>query len=193
MSIEFYHDTETDNRLLRRATKWIVDLAVVFTLALFLVLYMGMQYAVSGHSMEPTLYGGDVVLVDRISYRLRRPKRLELVVFQKRDDEDRQYLKRIIGLPGETVQIKGGQIYIDGGLLKLPESLSQVNLAGLAEEPVMLGEGEYFLLGDNRDSSEDSRFENIGNVSIGQITGKAWFRPSPLERIGFLNSTDGRE
>lgn len=193
MSIEFYHDTETDNRLLRRVTKWIVDLAVVFTLALFLVQYMGMQYAVSGHSMEPVLYGGDVVLVDRISYRLRRPKRLELVVFQKRNDEDRQYLKRIIGLPGETVQIKEGRIYIDGELLKLPENLSRVNLAGLAEEPVILGEGEYFLLGDNRDSSEDSRFENIGNVSIGQITGRAWFRPSPFERIGFLNTADGRE
>lgn len=192
MSIEFYHDTETENKLLRRATKWIVDLAVVLTLALFLVQYMGVQYEVSGHSMEPTLYGGDVVLIDRISYRLRRPGRLELVVFQKRDDKDRQYLKRIIGLPGETVQIKDGRIYIDGRYLALPESLSGVNLAGLAEEPVLLGEGEYFLLGDNRDSSEDSRFENIGNVSIGQIIGRAWFRPSPLERIGFLN-TDGRE
>ena len=192
MSIEFYPDTETDNRLLRRVTKWIVDLAVVFTLALFLVQYMGMQYEVSGHSMEPTLYGKDVVLIDRISYRLRRPGRLELVVFQKRDNEDRQYLKRIIGLPGETVQIRDGRIYIDGRLLELPESLSRVNLAGLAEEPVILGEGEYFLLGDNRDSSEDSRFENIGNVSMGQIIGRAWFRPSPFERIGFLN-TDGRE
>lgn len=187
MGIEFYHDTETENKLLRRATKWIVDLAVVFTLALFLVQYMGMQYEVSGHSMEPTLYGGDVALVDRISYRLRHPKRLELVVFQKRDDRGRQYLKRIIGLPGETVQIKDGNIYIDGGLLELPESLSRVNLAGLAEEPVILGEGEYFLLGDNRESSEDSRFANIGNVSMEQIIGRAWFRPSPLERIGFLN------
>lgn len=192
MSIEFYHDTETENKLLRRTTKWIVDLAVVFTLALFLVQYMGMQYEVNGHSMEPTLYGGDVVLIDRISYRLRRPKRLELVVFRKRDDEDRQYLKRIIGLPGETVQIKDGRIYIDGSILELSESLTQVNVAGLAEEPVMLGEGEYFLLGDNRDSSEDSRFENIGNVSAGQIVGRAWFRPSPFERIGFLE-TDGRK
>lgn len=187
MSIEFYHDTETENRLLRRATKWIVDLAVVFTLALFLVQYIGMRYEVSGHSMEPTLEGGDVVLIDRISYRLRRPKRLDLVVFRKRDDEDRQYLKRIIGLPGETIQIKDGRIYIDNLLLELPENLSYVNLAGLAEEPVMLGEGEYFLLGDNRDSSEDSRFENIGNVSMEQITGRVWFRPSPFERIGFLS------
>lgn len=192
MSIEFYHDTETENKLLRRTTKWIVDLAVVFTLALFLVQYMGMQYVVSGHAMEPTLYSGDVVLIDRISYRLRRPKRLELVVFRKRDDEERQYLKRIIGLPGETVQIKDGRIYIDGSILELPESLAQVNLTGLAEEPVMLGEGEYFLLGDNRDSSEDSRFENIGNVSIGQIAGRVWFRPSPFERIGFLR-IDGRK
>ena len=90
------------------------------------------------------------------------------------------------------MQIRDGRIYIDGRLLELPESLSRVNLAGLAEEPVILGEGEYFLLGDNRDSSEDSRFENIGNVSMGQIIGRAWFRPSPFERIGFLN-TDGRE
>ena len=90
------------------------------------------------------------------------------------------------------MQIKDGRIYIDGSILELSESLTQVNLAGLAEEPVMLGEGEYFLLGDNRDSSEDSRFENIGNVSAGQIVGRAWFRPSPFERIGFLE-TDGRK
>ena len=120
MSIEFYHDVETENKLLRRVTKWIVDLTVAFALALFLVQYMGVQYQVNGHSMEPVLNGGDMVLIDRISYRLRRPKRLEIVLFHKRDDSDRQYLKRIVGLPGETVQIKDGSIYIDGELLELP-------------------------------------------------------------------------
>ena len=185
MGIVFYQETDGERRTVRYVAKWIVDLAVVFVLELFLVQYLGMQYQVSGHSMEPVLEDGDVVLINRIAYRLSAPKRLDLAVFRSRDGS-RLYLKRIIGLPGETVQIQDGKIYINGEAMSLPGQLSEVSLAGIADEPVELGEGEYFLLGDNRSSSEDSRFENIGNVSLSQIVGKAWFRVSPMDRLGFL-------
>lgn len=111
---------------------------------------------ISGNSMQPVLDGGDVVLTDRITYVVRRPRRFDIVVFKREDG--RKNVKRVIGLPGETVQIKNGLVYIDGSPLKAPEGLDLVSLAGRAESPVLLSEDEYFLLGDNRDSSEDSRF-----------------------------------
>ncbi len=189
MGIVFYQEPDGERRTVRYITKWIVDLAVVFVLALFLVQYMGMQYRVSGHSMEPALEDGDTVLVNRVVYRFSQPKRLDLAVFRARDGS-RLYLKRIIGLPGETVQIQDGRVYINGTPLDLPGGLSEAGLAGMADVPTELGENEYFLLGDNRSSSEDSRFENIGNVSLDQIVGKAWFLASPLNRLGFLNTEE---
>jgi len=187
MGIVFFQDKDDEHRVVRDITKWIVDIVVVLTLALYLVEFMGIRHTVSGHSMEPVLFGGDMVLIDRLSYRLGHPKRLDVVLFQKKDGDEKQYLKRIIGLPGETVQIKEGIVYINDSPAKLPEGLEEANLAGLAQSPVILGDEEYFLLGDNRDSSEDSRFENVGNVSRNQIVGKAWFKLLPLERIGFMD------
>ena len=104
------------------------------------------------------------------------------MVFQREDQKTN--VKRVIGLPGETVQITGGYIYIDGELLEADDGLNEVSLAGLAEHPITLGEDEYFLLGDNRDSSEDSRFINIGNVKREQIIGNVWIRILPVTRFG---------
>ena len=101
-----------------------------------------------------------------------------MVVFEREDRKSN--VKRVIGLPGEEVQIIDGFIYIDGQKLDAENDLSRVVLAGLAENPVTLGEDEYFLLGDNRDGSEDSRFANIGNVKRSQIQGKIWLRLIPL-------------
>ena len=95
-------------------------------------------------------------------------------------------MKRVIGLPGETVQIIGGLVYIDGAPLEDESGLGQVSLAGRAGSPITLGEDEYFLLGDNRDSSEDSRFANVGNVKADQIQGKVWLRILPILKLGFL-------
>ena len=95
-------------------------------------------------------------------------------------------MKRVIGLPGETVQIIGGRIYIDGAALESEEGLGEVSLAGRADSPILLGEDEYFLLGDNRDSSEDSRFANVGNVKKEQIQGKVWMRILPILKLDFL-------
>ena len=166
--MEFYQE---ETSTLRKAVGWIVDIVVVISLAWFVVYAFGTRVKISGQSMMPGLSGGDLVLMDRLSYDLGNPKRFDVVVFAREDR--RTNVKRVIGLPGETVQITGGTIYIDGKPLK-----------GLAENPVILEADEYFLLGDNRDSSEDSRFENIGNVRRSQIIGKVWFRVLPLMGIG---------
>ena len=107
-----------------------------------------------------------------------------MVVFEREDGKSN--IKRVIGLPGEEVQIRDGFVYIDGEKLEAERGLNTAVLPGLAENPVTLGEDEYFLLGDNREGSEDSRFVNIGNVKRDQIQGKVWLRLMPLLDIGLI-------
>lgn len=173
--MEFYQE-ETNK--LRRMIVWLVDIIVVISLAWFVVYGFGTQIRITGQSMTPELRSEDVVLMNRLSYDLGSPKRFDVVVFEREDKKPN--VKRVIGLPGETVQIKNGQIYIDDKPLEADKGLGQVSLAGLAENQVVLEEDEYFLLGDNRDSSEDSRFVKIGNVKRRQIRGKVWLRLIPF-------------
>lgn len=182
--MKFYRNEE-DNRL-RRLVHWVVDVIVVIAFAWFLVYAYGTQIPIAGHSMTPLLESGDVVLMNRLTYDFGKPGRFDVVVFEREDKK--LNVKRVIGLPGETVQIRGGQVYIDGRLLDEPEGLCFISLAGIADQPVKLLENEYFLLGDNRDSSEDSRFSNVGNVNGKQILGKVWIRVLPLSNLGFLGA-----
>ncbi len=180
--MEFYESEETN--LLRRIVSWVTDIIVVAAIACFTVYAFGTQIPVSGSSMHPALETDNVVLMNRLIYDYQSPDRFDVVVFQREDGK--MNVKRVIGLPGETVQIKNGQIYIDGQLLKEEGETSRITSAGLAEHPVKLGEEEYFLLGDNRDSSEDSRFANVGNVKKENIIGKVWLRLFPVLDIGLV-------
>ncbi len=177
---------EEKSSRVRLIVNWIVDVIVVLSIAWFVVFGMGRQLVVSGQSMEPELSQGEVVLMNRIIYHLRKPERFDIVAFEKESEKGKYYMKRIIGMPGETVQIKDGLVYIDDRLLEAEDGLQRAALAGLAEHPITLGEDEYFLLGDNRESSEDSRFVNVGNVKEEQIGGIVWFRIRPLSRFGRL-------
>ena len=165
---------------------WIVDVIVVLSIAWFVVFAMGRQLVVSGQSMEPELSQGEVVLMNRIIYHLRKPDRFDIVAFEKDGEKGKYYIKRIIGMPGETIQIRDGVVYVNDQILEAEDGLRRAALAGLAEHPVTLGEDEYFLLGDNRESSEDSRFVKVGNVKAEQIGGIVWFRIRPLSRFGRL-------
>ena len=129
---------------------------------------------------------GDVVLLNKLWYNFTDPKRMDIVAFHAKDGETKTYVKRVVGLPGETVQIRGGVLYINGKECPLPESAGELSLPGLAENGVTLAENEYFVLGDYSDTSEDSRFANIGNVTSDQIEGKVWFRAEPFNRMGFI-------
>lgn len=180
--VDFYQEEEKN--LLRRIMDWAVDIILVIAFAWFVVFMFGTEVKISGNSMTPGLENGDQVLINRMAADIYAPGRFDVVAF-KRDDE-RINVKRVIGLPGETVQIIGGFVYINGELLEAEHGLNQVSLAGVAENPIKLGNDEYFLLGDNRDSSEDSRFLNIGNVKRGQILGKVWIRIFPIVKIGLI-------
>lgn len=191
--MKFYRDDGTSQ--LRIMVNWITDIIVVVALACFTVYAFGNQVVVSGNSMSPLLNSDDIVLMNQIALDLGKPERFDIVVFQREDQK--MNIKRIIGLPGETVQIQNGQVWINGQVLEeekrkieidgeIIEEEKKIALAGLAENPILLGEDEYFLLGDNRDSSEDSRFANVGGVKEAQIIGKVWFRIYPTLEMGII-------
>ncbi len=182
-TVEFYESEDTN--LLRRIINWVTDIIVVVAIAFFSIYAFGTQIPVSGSSMQPVLKTEDVVLVNRLIYDFQDPDRFDIVVFRR--DDNKMIVKRVIGLPGETVQIEDGQIYIDGRLLTETEEMPSITSPGMAEHPIELGQEEYFLLGDNRDSSEDSRFANVGNVKRDKIIGKVWLRLFPVLDMGLVD------
>ncbi len=156
--------------------------------AFVLVFSMGMKISVIGVSMEPALYNGHEVLVNRFLYKILSPKRGDVIVFLPNGNPNSHYyLKRVVGLPGERIRITDGYVYINGELLEEDESFDIIADAGIAETELQLESDEYFVLGDNRNASEDSRSGNIGPVSKDTITGKAWFYLGDgLKDVGFV-------
>ena len=151
------------------------SVAAIF-LAVVIIYSVGMRTSVIGDSMEPALWNGQEILINRIGYKLSTPKRGDVVVFLPNGNENSHYyVKRVIGLPGEKVLIENGNVYIDGQLLEEDDTYDKISDAGIAQTELELGNDEYFVLGDNRNSSEDSRSGNIGPVNKDTIIGKAWF------------------
>lgn len=166
---------------------WIVEIALVVLLAAGISFFFCKSIVVQEGSMEPTLKAGDRVLINSAAYKLSSPKRGDIVVYRTSDDSKSSlHIKRIIGLPGETVQIKDGQILIDGETYVEQRDLPAITNPGLAEDPVKLGGGEYFVLGDNRNNSEDSRHVDVGNIKKKNIVGKLWFVAAPMDKFGIL-------
>ena len=182
--MDFYINEET--AWLRRTVGWVVNVVVLIACAWFVVYGFCGQVRILGNSMQPVLDGEDVVLVNRLAYDVGKPERFDIVAFEREDGT--KNVKRILGLPGETVEIRGGFLFINGEILYAENGLEQVSLAGRAESPIRLGADEYFLLGDNRDSSEDSRFANVGNVKEDKILGKVWLRIFPILKLDLIRS-----
>ena len=170
-----------------------VYLLVVLCVAYLIITYVGQRTQVSGSSMETTLSENDNLIVDKITYRFSDPERFDIIVFPyepefaSADMEPVYYIKRIIGLPGETVQIdKKGRIFINGERLYESYGKETIQYAGRASEPIVLGEDEYFVMGDNRNNSSDSREPSVGNIKRENIIGRAWLRIWPFEKFGVL-------
>ena len=154
---------------------------------MFLVIkYVGQRTVVIGDSMETTLQDGDNLITDKLTYHFVEPKRFDIVVFPFKENKNQLLIKRIIGMPGETVQIIEGKVYINGYELNENYGNATIESAGLASEPITLGEDEYFVLGDNRNNSQDSRFESVGNIKRSDLIGRAWVRIWPLNEISLL-------
>lgn len=166
---------------------WIFEIAVVLVFAVVVAIFFFQSVTMRENSMEPTISSGDKLFVNRLAYKVSGPDRGDIVVFKTNASEDAAlHIKRIIGLPGETIQIKDGQILIDGETYKEGKDFPTISSPGLAESPVTLSSGEYFVLGDNRNNSEDSRYGDIGKVQKKYLVGKAWFVVTPISKLGFL-------
>ena len=164
-----------------------IYLLVVLVLTYLVITFIGQRTEVSGSSMETTLSDHDNLIVDKITYRFSDPKRFDIIVFPFRYKEDTYYIKRIIGMPGETVQIdQDGNIYIDNELLEESYGMETIDSPGLAYDPITLGENEYFVMGDNRNNSSDSRDPSVGNIKRSEIIGRAWIRIWPFSKFGIL-------
>lgn len=160
----------------------ILYILVLILLTFLLLEFVGQRTRVHGSSMEPALSNGDQLIVDKISYRFHEPNRYDIIVFPYQHEDNKYYVKRIIGLPGENVRIdKSGTIYINGEVLEESYGLESIEDPGIAEGGITLGTGEYFVLGDNRNNSTDSRFEDVGLIDRDIILGKVWIRIYPFK------------
>ena len=165
--------------VIKELVGWIVSILLIVAVSYLIVTFVGQRTQVSGSSMETTLSDGDHLIVDKISYRFREPQRYEIVVFPYRYEKNTYYIKRIIGLPGETVQIVDGYIYINGKQLDEHYGNEIIEEAGMAAEPVTLGEDEYFVMGDNRNNSADSRYWENTFLKKEKIVGKGMIKYYP--------------
>ena len=166
---------------------WAVEIVVVILLAYVLAVFFGQSRTNIGQSMDVTISGGDKILLNTLNYDLSDPKRGDVVAFKPGGSKSsHSYIKRVIGLPGETIQIKDGMIYINDELYLEQRDYPVINSPGMASEPITLGADEYFVLGDNRNNSEDSRHASVGNVKRSYIEGKVWLIVSPKDHFGLV-------
>jgi len=173
-----------EKSIIREVIINLLYIAVVVLITFLMIRFVGQRTQVRGSSMEPTLSNADNLIVDKITYRFKDPERFDIIVFPF--DDDTYYIKRIIGLPGETVQVIDGYVYINGELLDEKYGNEVMLRADRAEVPIELGNDEYFVLGDNRNNSTDSRNEKVGNITRKDILGRAWVRIWPLNEFGIL-------
>ena len=176
-------------KILKEVFSTIIYLVVVFCLTFLFIHFVAQRTEVNGRSMEPTLEDQDSLIVDKISYHFTDPKRYDIIVFPFEYEDHTYFIKRIIGLPGETVQIDtSGNIYINGKVLKDDVYGKEVIAdPGRAVEPVKLGADEYFVMGDNRNNSMDSRDPQVGSIKRKDLIGRAWVRVYPFHTFGVLN------
>lgn len=178
-------NTEGEVNIVKEVVGMVVYIGVILLMVFLIHTFVGERTTVDGKSMYDTLDDADSLWLDKLSYRLHDPERFDIVVFPVPDEGF--YIKRIIGMPGETVRIdEDGVIYIDDRPLDEDYGYEAINPdeIGRAGEGVVLGEDEYFVMGDNRNHSLDSRFEEVGNISRDRLRGKAVLRMWPLSRFG---------
>ena len=169
----------------RGIVKWVFEIIVTLVFAVLVAISAFQTVTLQESAMEPTYSVSEKFFVNRALYKISSPKRGDVIVFKtSASDSAALHIRRVIGLPGETVQIKDGKIYINGKVYE--ENGAYQDMTDGANSAITLESGEYFVLGDNRNNSEDSRFSDIGNISKKYIIGKVWFTVSPKNKIGFI-------
>lgn len=182
--LNFYHKKKKISAsLIREIFSWFVVLFLAVFLAFVLTYFVGLRTTVIGVSMEPGLTNGQEILVNRFAYRMFSPNQGDVIVFLPNGNQNAHYyVKRVVAVPGQTVLIENGILYVDGKPYD-EEVTDLIASAGIAENEIKLGSDEYFVMGDNFNSSEDSRSANIGPIHKSTIIGRAW--------LHFKNSNGG--
>ena len=175
-----------EDEKVRGFMRWVFEIVVTLVLAAMIGIMLFQTVTMQESSMEPTIAVGDRFFINRVVYKFSSPKRGDLIVFRTNASDDAAlHIRRVIGLPGETIQISGGRILIDGEAYKEGKDFPMISNPGLASSSITLEAGEYFVLGDNRNNSEDSRYADIGMIKKRYIAGKIWFTCAPFEKLGF--------
>lgn len=162
----------------RSLVRELFETGLLILMLALLVNSITVRFQVQGTCMEPTLHDGQYLIVSRLTYWVHPPERGDIIILQPPDDPDQDYVKRIVGLPGERIEIQGGSVWIDGIQLEEPYVVIPPTYTSAWE----LGEGEYFVLGDNREGANDSH--NWGVLLRESIIGKAWLCYWPPEEWG---------
>lgn len=183
----------TKKEIVKEVISVILNVLICFLVVFLITRFVGQRTVVSGSSMEDTLHNNDNLIVDKISYRFHDPNRFDVVIFPHDEEglggEDTYYIKRVIGLPGELVKIDGsGNIYINGNILEENYGTEVMANPGIASSEILLGPDEYFVLGDNRNNSTDSRI--IGPISRDIIVGRAWLRVYPFNSFSLVEDIE---
>jgi signal peptidase I len=183
-----------ENNLLRRLWLWFLDFVetIVIALAIFVVVYrfLFQPHQVKGNSMYDNFHDGEYLLTDKVTYRFKQPERNDVIVFKAPQNEDYDYIKRIIALPGDQIKISNGRVFVnhqpvdESGYLD-ERIVTHPGLWAKEGQTLTVPEGEYFVMGDNRNNSSDSR--EWGPVPQANIVGRAWLRYWPLNQIGLVD------
>ena len=178
-----------EDKKVRGVLRFAFEIVLTLVLSALVAVVMFQSVTMQESSMEPTISVGDRFFMNRAGYKIRDPQRGDIIVFKNNGSDDAAlHIRRVVGIPGDTVQIIDGRVVVNGGTLKEKGDFPQISNPGLAATPVTLESGEYFVLGDNRNNSEDSRYGDIGTVKQKYIVGKLWFAISPAKKIGFLKN-----
>ena len=173
--------------LFKEILSWMFESVLVIVIAYTLVSFFGVRTSVVGSAMTPTLENEEQVMVNRFVYLLSAPKSGDVVVFLPNGNEkSHYYVRRVIACPGDTLLIEDGAVYVNGALYEEDTEVASIVDAGIAGEEIKLGSDEYFVMGDNRNNSEDSRMANIGFVKKEYMVGKVWFHYTSINDMGFV-------
>ena len=173
-------------RTAKKVVGYSIYILIILVMALAVKILVFQRTVVEGASMEGTLHDGDSLLVEKLSYRFSDPERFDIVVFPYSGEKGVYFVKRIIGLPGETVEIREGVLLIDSKVLPYRYNRDRIMNAGLVSTEITLHDNEYFVMGDNVNDSVDSRSPEVGNIDRDFIIGKVFLRVSPFDRFGLV-------
>jgi signal peptidase I len=181
----YYKERWTENFFADRILKWIVDLLVVVVMAFLAIWFFGKDITVDGNSMTETLENEQVVLLNRLAYELNSPQTGDIIAYQQEGDTQIS-LKRIVAEPGDTVEIKEGVLYVNDTPSSYNTDRDLIVYSGIAGNKFTVEDGSYFVMGDNWNNSEDSRYKEIGTIKQEDILGKVWLRVAPFAKIGLV-------